>query len=76
MEVVTLTLTRGAVFQVTISGVSYNTLIDTSATGRCICETFYNQLMLPQLLKAFQVMVTSASGSTQCPVHIVQCPFQ
>ena len=34
-------------------------------------EIFYNQLMLPQLIKAFHLVVTSASGSTLCPMGIV-----
>ena len=32
--------------------------------------------MLPWLLKAFHLAVTSASGSTLCPMGIVQCPFK
>ena len=72
----TLNLTRGTTFPVTTMGVNYNTLIDTSATKSCISETFYNQLMLPWLLKAFHLVVTSAPGSTLCPMGIVQCPFQ
>ena len=76
VEVILLSLTRGATFPVTIAGVNCNALIDTNAARSCISETFYNQLMLPQLLKAFHPVVTSASGSTLCPMGIVQCPFQ
>ena len=32
--------------------------------------------MLPQLLKAFHLSVTSVSGSTLCLMGIVQCPFK
>ena len=73
VEVVTLSLTRGATFPVTIAGVNCNALINNGATKRCIGETFYNQLMLPLLLKAFCLAVTSASGSTLCLMGIVQC---
>ena len=76
MEVITLSLTGGAAFLVTVAGVSCNALIDTSATRSCISETFYNQLMLPQLLKVFCLVVTSASGSTLCSMGIVQCQFK
>ena len=75
-KVITLSLARGTAFLVTIAGVNCNTLIDTSATRSCISETFYNQLMLPWLVKAFHLPVTSASGSTLCPMGIVQYPFE
>ena len=68
MEVITLILTRGATFPITISSVNCNALINTGATRSCITETIYNQLMLPWLLKAFCLLVTSASGSTLCPM--------
>ena len=42
----------------------------------CINETFYNQLMFLHLLKAFHLLVTSASSSTLCPIGIIQCPFK
>ena len=32
--------------------------------------------MLPQVLKAFHLAVTSGFGSTLCPVDIVQCLFK
>ena len=64
MEVITPNLTRGAAFLVTIVGAKCNALIDTSPTRSCTSEIFYNQLMLPWLLKAFHLAVTSASGST------------
>ena len=32
--------------------------------------------MLPQFVKVLCLVVTSASGSTLCPMGIVQCPFQ
>ena len=76
VEVVTLSLTGGATFLVTIAGVNCNTLIDTGPMRSCISETFYNQVMLPQLLKAFHFSVTSASGSILCSMDIIQCPFQ
>ena len=53
MEVITLSLTMGAAFPVTIAGVNCNALIDTGATRSCISETFYNQLMLPMVAKGF-----------------------
>ena len=71
VKVITLNLTRGVTFQVTIAGVNCNAFIDTGATRSCISETFYNQLMLPWLLKAFCLVVTSASGITLCPMGIV-----
>ena len=40
MEVVTLSLTRGATFLVTIAGLNFNALINTSTTINCISETF------------------------------------
>ena len=40
VEVIVLSLTRGATFLVTIAQVNCNTLIDTSATRSCISETF------------------------------------
>ena len=64
VEVITLSLTKGATFPVTIAGVNCNALIHTGATRSCISETFYNHLILPWLLKAFCLSVTSASGST------------
>ena len=76
VEVVTFSLTKGATFPVTIASVNYNALIDTGATRSCISETFYNQLMLPQLLKAFHLAVTSASGCTPCPIDIEQSQFK
>ena len=76
MEVVTLNLTRGTAFLVTIARVNHNALIDTRATKTCINETFYNQLMLPWLLKAFHLVVTYASGCTLCPLGIEQCLFK
>ena len=39
-------------------------------------KLFFNQLTLPWLLKAFCLAVTSASGSTLCPIGIVQHPFK
>ena len=76
MEVVTLSLTRDATFPVTIAGVNCNALLSTSATTSCLSDTFYSQLMLPWLLKTFCLAVTSASGSTLCPMGIAQCPFK
>ena len=38
--VITLNLTRGSAFPVTIAEVNCNALIDTGATGSCISETF------------------------------------
>ena len=76
MEVITLSITRGAVFPVKIAGVKCNALMDTGATRSCISETFYNQFMLLWLLKAFCLEVPSASGSTLCPMGIVQCLFK
>ena len=73
MEVITLRLTKDAIFLVTTAGVNCNALIDTGATRSCICETFYNRLMLSHTLKAFCLAITSASGSTLCPMSIVQC---
>ena len=73
VEVVTLSLTRCSAFPVTIAGINCNALIRTGATRSCISETFYNQFMLPQLLIAFCLMVTSASDSTLCPMGIAQC---
>ena len=64
MEVITLSLTRGDAFLVKTAGVNCKTLINTGATRSYISETFYNLLMLPQLLKTFHLVVTSASGST------------
>ena len=72
MKVITLSLTSCATFQVTIVGVSCNGLIDTGATRSCIIESFYNQLMLPQLLKTFHLVVASASDGTLCSMGIVQ----
>ena len=40
VEVITLSLIRGAAFPVTVAGVSCNTLIDTGARRSCISETF------------------------------------
>ena len=51
-------------------------IIDTGATRICINETFYNQLMLPQLLKAFCLSVTSVYNNTLYPMGIAQCPFK
>ena len=76
MEVITLSFTRSATFPVTISGVNCNVLIDTAAMRSCKRETFYNQLVLPHLLKTFHLSVTSASGSTLRQMGIIQCPFQ
>ena len=59
-----------------MAGVNCNALIDTSATRSCINETFYNQLMLLWLLKAFHFLVTSASGSTLHSMGIVHCPYE
>ena len=76
VEVITLSLTRGYTFTVTIAGVNCNALIDAVATKSCTSETFYNQLMIPQFLKAFCLLVTSASGSNLYPVGIAQGPFK
>ena len=76
VEVITLSLTRGATFLVTIAGVNCNALINTSATRSYVSEMFYNQLMLPWLLKDFHLAVTSPSGSTLCPMGIAQCPIK
>ena len=76
VEVVTHNLTRGATFLVTIVGVNCNALLNTGTTRSCISEAFYHQVMLPKLLKAFHLAVTSASGSNLCPMGIAQCPFQ
>ena len=76
VKVITLSLTRDAAFPITIAGVNCNALINTGATRSCISDTFYNQLILPKLLKAFHLVVTSASGSTLCPMGIVQCMFK
>ena len=72
----TLSLTRGAASLITIAGVNCNALIDTDAMRSYASETFYNQLMLLWLLKAFCLLVTSASGSIICPMGIVQCLFK
>ena len=74
VEVITLSLTRGAVFPVSTAGVICNALIYTSATRSYISETFYNQLIMAA--KDFHLVVMSASGSTLCPMGIVQCSFQ
>ena len=47
MEVITLSLTKGATFLVTIAGVNCNALMYTSAMRSCRSDTFYDQLMLP-----------------------------
>ena len=39
-------------------------------------KIFYNQLILPQLLKTFCLAVTPASGSILCLKGIVQCSLQ
>ena len=44
MEVISLTLTRGTTFPVTIAGVSFNALINTSATRSYISYTFISNL--------------------------------
>ena len=72
VEVITVSLTRGAAFPVMIAGVSCNALIDTGAMRSCINETFYNQLMLPWILMPFHLLVASASGSTLCTIGIMQ----
>ena len=64
VEVITFSLTKGASFPVTIAGINCNTLIDTDDTRSCMSETFYNQLLLPWLLKTFHLSVTSAYCST------------
>ena len=51
VEVITLNLTMGATFSVTIAGVNCNAVIDTGTTRSCLSENFYNQPMLPELLK-------------------------
>ena len=76
MDIITLSLARGATFPVTIAGVNCNALIDSTATRSCISEILYNQLVLPWLIKVFCLAVTSASGSTLCPMGIVQCLFK
>ena len=76
MEVINLRLTQGVAFPVTIGGVHCNALIDTGTMRSCISETLYNQLMLPQLLKAFPLPVTSVSGTSLCPMGIAQCMFK
>ena len=76
VEVIILSLTRGATLPITIVGANCNPLINTSATGNYISETFYNQLLLPWLLKAFHLVVPSASGSPLCPMGIVQYLFR
>ena len=73
VEVVILSLTRGATFSVTIVSVNCNALIDTGAMRKCKSKTSYNQLMSPQLLKAFCLLVPSTSGSTFRPMGIIQC---
>ena len=75
VEVITLSLTRGATFPVTNAGVSFNALINTGVTRSCICETFYNQFMLPWLLKGFHLVATFASSSTLCPLGIYSVPL-
>ena len=56
LEVITYSLAKVATLPVAIAGISCNALIDTGARRSCISETFYNQLMLPWLLKAFFVL--------------------
>ena len=62
MEVTTLSLTRDASFPVTIAGVNCNALINTGAMHSCTSEIFYNQLMLPWLLKAFNSFPVTIAG--------------
>ena len=61
------------VVTLSLAGVNCNSLINTGAARSCISETFYDQLMLTQLLKTFHLVVMSGSGSTLCPMGIVQC---
>ena len=61
VEVISLSFTRDATFPVIIMGVNCNALINTGATKCCISETFYNQLVLPWLLKVFHLLIASAS---------------
>ena len=76
VEVITLSLTRDTAFPITIAGINFSALIDTSATRSCISETFYNQLTLPWLLKAFCLAGASASSNTLGLMGIVQCLFK
>ena len=76
MKVITLSVTSNAAFPVTIPGANCNTLTDTGVMRSCISETFYNQLMLPWLLKAYCLLVTSASDSTTSTKGIIQCQFK
>ena len=54
VEVVTLSLTKGAAFQVTVVGVNCNALIDLGTTRTCISETIYNQWRKSIKLLEFQ----------------------
>ena len=76
VKVITLSLTRVPIFPVSIASVNCNALNNTGTMQSCISEPFYNQLMIPWLLKAFCFSLTSTSVNTLSPMGIIQTPFK
>ena len=64
-----------ATFLATIADAPCNAPIDTGVSCICIRESFYQQLIPPQIKQVFHLSIASVSGNTFCLLGTVTCPF-
>ena len=64
MESVTVVITKGATFPVTIACANYYALIDIGSSCTYMSETFYQHFLFQQVKQVFHISITSASGNT------------
>ena len=75
-EEVVIGLEQGTTFPTKVGTTLCNALIDTSANGSCMSETYYRKLHLNKLCLSSNICVRSANGSNLSPLGIVDCAFE
>ena len=56
-----------------MENIKCNALVDTGATKSCISESFYQQLLQPQIKTLYQMRVVSATGGNVKPKGLTTC---
>ena len=67
---------QGITFPTKISTLMCNALIDTGATGSCMCEKYYQNLPSTKILHLRNISIRSATGSNLTPLGLINCSFE
>ena len=76
VELVTVGTTVGATVPATLEHTPCNALLDTGTTRSCLCEEYYQQLLLPELKPVHKLQVRTASGNSLCPNGTITSDFK